>query len=240
MRAVDDIYEVVSTQSYLGSTVLNVFHLQVRAALSSASAAQTAFQTAADDFKEMQRVNQSSLLAYSTWKAFQVAGAGVTYSTSTCRRSGGDVYEGNHTGGLTGGNTTSAGTASYNALVSALKTGLSGRSRRGAIYMGGIPYTTLDTSNENQFLATYIALVVTQQAIFFNKYKQTGGTSADFQWVVWSKFIASGCKYVPASPKWIYTHVQPGDAVASAASVTSVTPRSLVVPMRRRKFGRGV
>jgi hypothetical protein len=237
MLTTGDVYEVVTTQSYLGSTLLNVFHVQLRAPLATA---QASFQTLADDFKEAQRLAQFASLTYSTWKATQVAGAGITYSTTTCRRTGGDVYEGNHTGTLFGATSAGIASASFNAMVTALKSGLAGRSRRGQVYTGGWGSTAYDSSNNDRFSAALLTSMTGQWTTFFNKYKLTGGTSPDFVWVIWSKFIASGCKYVPASPKWIYTHVQPGDQANSATNVTSFTPRALVVPMRRRKEGRGI
>lgn len=237
MLTAGDVYEVVTTQSFGGSTLLNTLHVQCLIAITGA---QAKFQTLADDFKEMQRPAQAASCSYSTWKAVQVAGTGVTYSSTTCRRSGGDIFEGNHTGTLTGGVTSGAPASSFMAVVSALKSGLAGRSRRGALYLGGCDTNSLDATDRDRWGAAYLTSLGTAQATFFTKYKGTGGTSPDFKWVIFSKFIASGCKYVPASPKWIYSHVQPGDAATCMADVTSVTPRVLVVPMRRRKEGRGV
>lgn len=236
MLSAGDVYEVVTTQTFSGSTFLNVIHVQCLIAITGA---QAKFQTLADDLKEMQRTSQSSSLSYTTWRAFQVSGAGISYSTTTCRRSGGDIYEGNHTGTLTGSTTGSAPASSFVALVSALKTGLAGRSRRGSMYLGGHDQNNLSGTDRDYWAAAFLTTLGTAQTTFFNKYKGTGGTSPDFKWVVWSKLIASGCKYVPASPRWIYSHVQDGSQATSMADVTSVTPRALVVPMRRRKEGRG-
>jgi hypothetical protein len=233
-----DVYEVVTTQTFSGSTLLNVIHVELL--IDITSGAQAKFQTLADDLKDMNRVVQASSLAYTTWKAVQVSGNGVTYSATTCRRSGGDIYEGNHTGTLTGANVSGAPASSFMALVSALKTGLAGRSRRGAVYVGGLDTNSLSGSDRDYWSTTVLTTLGTAQTTFFNKYKADGGTSPDFTWVVWSKFIASGCKYVPAVPKWHYEHVQDPSHSTSAAAVTSVTPRSLVVPMRRRKEGRGI
>jgi hypothetical protein len=150
------------------------------------------------------------------------------------------VYEGNHTGTLTGSVAGAAPNASFVCCVSALKSGLSGRSRRGSIYLGGTDINSLSGTDRDYWATAFLTALGTAQQTFFNKYKLTGGTSPDFVWVIWSKFIASGCKYVPASPKWLYTHVQAPDAAGSYTNVTSVTPRALVVPMRRRKLGRGI
>jgi hypothetical protein len=237
MLTAGDVYEVAVTQSFGGSTLINVLHFVL---LQNITGAQAKFQAVADDIKEMFRARQASSLAYTGWKSTQVAGAGVTYSATTCRRSGGDVYEGSSTGTLTGGDAAGAPGASTQALVVALKTGLAGRSKRGQVYPGGYDVNRLAAGNRNEWSSTHIANVQTDLNTFLAKYKQIGGTDPNFGWVVWSKFIASGCKYVPAIPKPIYTHYQTGDMPNSFFGVTTATPRIVVVPMRRRKEGRGI
>lgn len=232
-----DVYELAIKQKYGGSDIYNVLHFQLKANL---AAPQTSFQTLADDIKELLRVKQASALTYDSWKATQVAGSGVSYGLVNCRRSGGDFYEGNFTGTLTGADTSAAPGPSFSAMVIALKSGVSGRSRRGQVYVGGLDANALDSSNRNNIAASYITAWTTAINTFLGKYKYPGGTSPDFNWVIFSRFIASGCKYAIVANKPVLTHFNAPDAVGCVVNVTSATPRTAVAPMNRRKLGRGV
>ena|SRR5215831_8414859 len=238
MLAPGDVYELAVAQTYTNQVFINVWHFVLIG--STLTSPQTKFQTLADAVKEVFRPLQQQTLTYTGWKATQVSGAGISYSTTTCRRSGGDVYEGTPTGTLIGGDVSSNPMPTYNALVVALKTGLAGRSKRGQVFPGGYDNGKLSTTDHNQWAAAHVTAVQTAVNAFLTIYKQVGGTDPNFAWVVWSKFIASGCKYVPAVPKPIYSHVQPGDMPNSYFGVTSATPRALIAPMRRRKEGRGI
>jgi hypothetical protein len=237
MLQTGDVYEVVLPQSFHNQAVVNVYHVKC---LTTISGAQAAFQTLADLLKEAFRTNQSNLLSYSSWKATQVSGDGVTYDTTTCRRQGGDVYEGSLTGTLIGGDSTSSGTQSTSGLVVALKTGLSGRSRRGSVYLGGFADGKRDATTIENWTAGLVSSIQADVAALLALIGVPGGSNPNFGWVVWSKFLASGCKYVPGIPKPVYTHVQAGNAAASHADVKSGTPRAAIVPMNRRKPGRGI
>lgn len=237
MLTAGDVYELAVRQSFGGSTLFNVLHFQLKGVPADP---QASFQTLADDTKELLRVKQAAALTYVSWKATQVAGAGVTYNASNCRRSGGDFYEGNFTGTLTGGDASGAPGPSYTAVVVSLKSGVSGRSKRGQFYIGGIDANALDTTNRNLLGATYATAWTTALATYNGKYKYPSGTSVDFNWVIFSRFIASGCKYVVTSGRPVLTHVQAGDAVASVVNVTSATVRTALSPMNRRKIGVGI
>lgn len=237
MLTAGDVYEVSVSQTFTQQTLMNVLHFVL---LVNLTGAQAKFQTLADDIKEMMRPRQQQTLSYTGWKATQVAGAGVTYSASTCRRSGGDVYEGTLTGTLTGGDVSSNPSPTFNALVVALKTGLAGRTHRGQVYIGGYDHGKDSTADHNQWSATHVANVQTDVNTFLAKYKQVGGTDPSFGWVVFSRITASGCKYLPAVPRPVLTHFADPNAGASYTGVTTATPRTLIVPMRRRKEGRGI
>lgn len=237
MLTAGDVYEVAVSQSYSSQVLINVLHFVL---LTNITGAQAKFQAVADDIKEMHRPSQFSALSYTGWKATQVAGAGVTYDLTNCRRSGGDVYEGANTGTLTGGHTTGNPLPSYTGIVVALKTGLAGRSKRGQVFPGGFSDNQADTSDRNKILASELTTLQTNVNTFLTKYKQVGGTDPSFGWVVFSRFIASGCKYMPAIPKPVLTHVNAPNAAGCFFGVTTATPRNLWVPMRRRKEGRGI
>ena len=237
MLTTGDVYEMAISQTYLAQRIINVLHFKC---LVNISGAQAAFQTLADDCKEIFRTRQSQNLSYLSWRATQVAGTGVTYSTTTCKRSGGDTYEGLFTGGLVGGDTNIQPGQSYVGLVVALKTGLAGRTHRGMIYAGGYDIATYQFSNRNHWDATFLNNVATDLAAFYGKYGVPSGTNPNFGWVVFSRITASGCKYqqTASGPKLL--PFAPPDAAGSKSDVKTVTPRLLSSPMNRRKEGVGV
>lgn len=233
-----DVYELAVKQTYSGSTLMNVLHFQC---LVSPTGTQAKFQTLADDIKEMLRVKQSSTLTWVSWRASKVVGDDVTYDPTTCNRSGGDFYEGNHSGTLTGADTSGAAGASFAAAVVALKTGQVGRSKRGQFFIGGLDTNSYSPSDRNTLAASYVTAWTTAIGTFTAKYLGTGGTDPTFKWVVFSRVIASGCKYVyVAGSKPQLMHVQDGNPDAAMFDVTSATLRSLIAPMNRRKSGRGI
>lgn len=237
MLTTGDVYELAIKQSYGGSTLLNVYHFRL---LRTLTGPQAAFQSLADTTKNRFRTDQAAALSYVDWKATQVAGAGVTYDPTTCRRSGGDVYEGTFTGTLTGGNTAGAPDASFMALVCALKTGFAGRSRRGSFYLGGWDANDQSSANRNLWSAARITSIQSACNAHLASFGAPSGTDLDFRWVVFSRLIASGCKYVIVNNRPTLTHVQAANAADSWRDVTSCTPREAIVPMNRRKLGAGV
>jgi hypothetical protein len=237
VNQVGDVYEVATHYTFGGSNMYNVFHFKLKAAVINQ---QAAFLALANALKDLMRPVQNSLTTYVDWRAFQVAGDGVTYSSATCKRTGGDVWEGVHTGTLTGSVAASATGPSYQGLVVNLKTGLVGRSRRGSFYIGGFDNNNQDATNRNRWSAATITSLTTAIASFFGVYNASTGTDPEFAWQVFSKQIASGCKYQIIDNQNQYkTFTSPSPATASAP-VTSATPRALIVPMNRRKEGRGI
>lgn len=237
MLSLNDVYEVACSQQVGGSTILNVLHFRLRGTLTTP---QTKFQTVANDIKEMVRAKQAAATTWTSWRATQVSGAGITYDNTTCRRSGGDFYEGNFTGTLTGADVSGATGPSYEAVVVALKSGVSGRSKRGQFFIGGLDANALKSSNRNELADSYVTAWQAAVDTFYAKYFNTLGTDPDFSAVVWSRFIASGCKYTFVNNKRVLTHVQAGDQANSWVHVTSATVRRVIAPMNRRKQGRGV
>ena len=237
MLAAGDVYELALKQSYGGSLLYNVLHFQLKGALLTP---QAKFLALANASKEMLRVKQASTLTYVDWKATQVAGAGVTYGVSNCRRAGGDFYEGVFTGTLTGADVSGAPGPSFSAVVVALKSGFAGRSKRGQFYIGGLDANALDIADRNLLAASYVTSWGTALATFGGAYFGPSGTDPDFNWVIFSRFIASGCKYVISGSRPVLTHVQAADAVGCVVNVTSATVRNVVSPMNRRKKGVGI
>lgn len=234
MLTAGDQYEVALRGTHGGSQIINVLHVKL-IDTQAASAFITHVQTFADAWKETWRGQQTSGFTWVDWRAQQVAGAGITYDSATCRRSGGDVYSAAFTGTLTGASTGAQELPSTLAVVCSLRTGQVGRSKNGRTFIGGW--------NTNKIVGnTITAGTVTALQTAVNTFLATygsGGTDTHLEWGIFSRFIASGCKYVPAVPKPVLTHVQAGDQAGAHHVVTSATVNAVVAPMHRRKQGIG-
>jgi hypothetical protein len=235
LKTSGDVYELAIRADANGVPHFNIIHFVLEQDRTAAQM-QTAGQTAADAFKEIWRGDQHTSMAWKDWRFQQVSGAGVTYNASNCRRSGGDVYTGNLTGTLTGGVGTSDAYASSIAVVTSLRTGFVGRSKNGRMFVGGFPEGAI---NGNSMVSATAGNLTTNMATFFGLYGD-GGTNPDLTWVVWSRYIASGCKYVAALPHPVLTHVQAADHLNSYVPIQSATINTLLAPMHRRKPGVGV
>ena len=237
MKQVGDVYEFAIRQTYFSQTLYNVLHFKLKAVPADM---QVSCLNVADDIKVMMQASQENTLAYAGWKATQVAGNGITYDAVNCRRSGGDFYEGVLSATAAGTSAGNAPGASYAAIVIALKTGISGRSRRGQIYIGGLDVNGASTADRNKVDATVKSTLEGRIATFYAKYKESSGTSTDWEWVVFSRLIASGCKYVITGNKPTLTHVQAGDQANASTYVASAVVRDYLAPMNRRKVGVGI
>jgi len=229
-----DVYELAVRGEFLGTTHLNILHFSLIDAHTAAQA-QSRAQVAADAWKEVWRGNQHQSFNWIDWRFQQVAGAGITYSATTCRRSGGDVYSGALSGTLTGAAVTTEPLASTQAVVAALRTGRVGRSYNGRTFVGGWAEGTVVG---NSITSVTLGSLQTALSSYLATYGVLG-TDLHFSWQVFSRLIASGCKYVNALPRPVLTHVQAGDQVNCVKSVQSATVESLLAPMHRRKAGVG-
>lgn len=234
MRQIGDVYEVAMELSVNQNYALTVQHVKL---LTAATPAQmvTRISAFADAFKEVWRPQQSTSTNWVAWKAQQVAGDGIAYNVNNCRRSGGDVYENAFGGTVVGGIGGADPVAASLAVVASLRTGLVGRSFNGRAFIPGWSETNV---NGDDMLAANRAILQTNADNFALVYG-SGGTNVDLSWGVFSRFIASGCKYVKALPRPILTHVQAGNQAGSFTTIQTVTVDSLLAPMRRRKPGVG-
>lgn len=235
MLTAGDVYEVAVRSDYIGDKFLNVLHAQLLVNRSAVQL-QADLLAFANAWKEVWRPSQSNGVAYERFDAHQVAGTDVSYSVVTCRLIGGDVYGAVLTGTLAGGVSGTDGLATYNNVAAIHRTGLRGRSRMGKSFIGGWTEGQVVT---NTMASGTVTTLQTALDVFRGVYG-SGGTNANLQWVVFSRFIASGCKYVNALPKPILTHVQAADPGASTSPVLTSTVSGTLVPMHRRKHGVGI
>jgi hypothetical protein len=230
-----DVYEVSLRATNLTQAHYNVLHIRLLDDQTESNFL-TNLQAFCNAWKEVWRGGQNANFAWQSYRAVQVAGAGITYDTTTCRRSGGDLYDGIFTGTLVGGISSADSLASFNALAILLKTGLAGRSRQGHAYIGG---NSENDVNGNTWASAMVAARQADLDAFVGVYGNLG-TDTHLEWVVFSRFIASGCKYVPALPKPVLTHVQAGDQAGASRIIRTATISPLVTPMHRRKSGIGI
>lgn len=232
MNTVGDVYELAIKQTYQGSVLTNVLHFKHEFIIADQAAEYLAL---ANEVKDALRVNQSVNLAYTGWTMRQVAGAGVTYDPATCKRSGGDVFEGLFTAPTAGSLSTTTDGDSFSAMVAALKTGLSGRSRRGRIFVGGF---LVGERTGNLWSAGRTSGVQTA----LDAIKTAHGAAAvapHLRWVVFSRQIASGCKPNTVHPHHMTTFATP-NAAGSYAAINAVVCSNVIAPLHRRKLGVGV
>jgi hypothetical protein len=233
--AANDIYELSSRQLLFSQQFINTIHIREVSASLTDTTRQSTLAIFADAFKDMLKTLQFNGLTYQTWRATQVQGSTVTYSVANCRKTGGRIYEGSHTGTLTGAQVNGNVVATYAAGVINERTGLAGRSRRGRIHIGGLttndvlPNLGLGSGPQSQ----YATAITTFRA----GYGPVSG-AADWEIVVWSRRIATGCSPATAHPHALTSQ---GDANPAEAwkPVTSMALQPAVGTMVRRKMGVG-
>ena len=238
MRAQGDTYEVALHQTYEGQTILNVYHVTLTGAITDATAAQADFSALATAFKDIARSQQVSGLAYQSWTAKQVAGAGVTYDTTTCKPSGGDQYTAAFTTNPNGGTTGQPVPAAFEACVVSLRGVAAGRSHRGRVFYAGINLG--NAPDPDHFGGAAITALNNALATALST---TIPAAGPFEWTVFSRVIASGCRSVPTvvngKVRHVLTHVQAASATDCFTPVVTATASNLIAPMHRRKIGVG-
>lgn len=228
--AIDDVYALTLNQTYAGQQIMNTLHFRMKTAPDPNDAQ---LQALATDWKDFFRTQQCDALSYTGWVAQQVRGGDVSYVAKPCARTGGRRLEGLFTGLLPGAY-TGEGLPPQCALVTTLYTGLSGRSRRGRHYLGGIAEARQTAGTYlNTELTTYTTAWAAQLAQF-----TPAGTDPNFALGVWSFTIASGCT-ARKEPPWGMAST--GTSLPNMAfnPVDRVVPRAIVYSQRKRTIGRG-
>jgi hypothetical protein len=229
--AIDDVYSLTMLQTSAGQRTMNTLYFRMKAATDPTSAT---IAVLANSWKEMLRTHQHIGLSYTTWIMQQVRGGTVTYPVNQCKRTGGRRVEGPFTGSLAGDIALQDMLPPQSAVVTTLNTGISGRSRRGRLYMGGVPEYNQSNGTVNSAEVSALQTAWDTQLTQYG----AGGTDPNFELGVFSMTIATGCK--PAkNPPFSLEQVQNGDAAAAYLGVISATVRSIVYSQRKRTIGVG-
>lgn len=223
---VDKTYSLAVRYAQLGQECENVLHFRKQTA-GDPSGAQ--WLTIANAWKEVIRDSMSTTVLFVDWVATQVLGAGVTYSTTTCRQVGGTIQLGALTGTLAGAATGDALPPACAATLS-LGTGVRGRSFRSHLQLGGFVEAQQVGGG---WIAGFNSTIQPKVDTFRGVYG-SGGSDADFDWCTFSRGIASGCFPDPNLRHHPLVHRQAGDVENAIASVTSAVLGTLVTSMRSR------
>lgn len=229
--AVDDVYRLSIVTNYLGSVMMNTYAFRVK---QEAEPTDAQFSTLATDCKELHRLQQVDDVVYKTWRAVQVRGANVSYTTRPCLATGGRLVEGVFTTQTTGSDANPDILPPQCALVTTLRSTEIGRSRRGRIYAYGYSETL---QNAGTWSTTHQGAVNTAWTTFMAKYNATTGTDPNFQLGIWSHTLASGCRMQPDGST---AQTQPPSPSTAFAGCVSHLVRPTVFSQRRRTTGVGM
>jgi hypothetical protein len=228
---IDDVYQVTLTSSV--SNQVNMNTVAFRRTVATAIDA-TAFQTVADDLKELHRQNQSGGLAYVSWRARQVRGTAVTWpSGPDCTPVGGLWFEGTFTAPVAGVESGDL-LPQQCAMVTTIRTGTIGRRYRGRFYAGG--WSEVSQTN-GVWITAHLSAIQTKWNTLFTKYVTDAATTG-WQVGVWSYRIASGCAVV--SPGGSHTRVESPNPGAAFTVASAFVTRPPVYTQRRRVVGVGI
>ena len=225
-----DVFKMSIQGSGQNAIYMNVLAIRQIGAL---DLVQADFQAFADGYKEAVRGVQTAQFAWKSWRAVQVFGPAVDYTTAQCVRVGGTAFEANLSGTLTGGNVSGDALPPQSALVITLGSGLIGRRHRGRIY---VPSFSEVDQNAGGWLPAMLTTLTGTFTTFFNKYKASG-TDPKIQLGVWSERTAFGCEWTGKPP--VHTQIDPPSPDTAFTPVTGFTIRSTVYTQRRRAIGVG-
>jgi hypothetical protein len=233
----NDVHQFAIRQTIAGQMLVNTYHVRQENVTGDLNQAEA--QEIADRLKEACRGRQHSALSYVTWSARQVRGAGVVRDAEDCSITGGSLFEGTFTGTLTGAQTANGeALPPQDAQVVTALTGNAGRSKRGRLYLGGLPE---NAQNAGTWLSTWVTDLQTAMDALLISFS-AGGEDANimrYRLCVWSETLASGCK-PQANPPFTRVNVQPGNPSLASADVIAYKVRSEVRAQRRRQVGVGI
>lgn len=226
---VDKVYSLACRWAHRSQLGQNTLHFAKR---SAGDPTQAQFTTIATAWKDTLRPIQSSQLLWVDWVATQVLGDGVTYSTTTCRQIGGALLSG-AIGGVLAGSAAGDDLPPHDSVAIDISSGRRGRSFRTVLHVGGIPESSNIGSTYDA--ATVVALQAGVDA-FIATYGDAG-TDADWDWVVFSRGIASGCFPDPNVRRHPLVHRQAGDINNCTANVLDALVTNRLSTVRSRRIG---
>jgi hypothetical protein len=230
--AVDDVYLLTVSATQLSSLRQNTLAFR----LTTEDLAEAAdFATIAVAFKEVHRAVQSAGVTYTSWKARQIRGAGVTWpdSGTTCTPTGGQFFEGLFSTNTAGLDLNNDILPPQCALVTTLRSGQIGRSHRGRVFAYGF---TEQVQQAGQWISAMLTPLGTAWTTFMSAYADDAPASG-YQLGIWSQRIASGCRQLPGGG---HERTGPSNEAAAFTPAISHTIRTTVYTQRRRVTGYGL
>lgn len=214
--AVNDVIRLTLIQEMHGQVVQNHFHFRAKTAGATALALRT---TVAQDLANTLAAQQSAELTH-----FGARTRGLVPYTDTVET----AYPAEIPGTIVGN-----GLPSLCAAVTGLRTGQPGKSKRGRIYMAGLPAAN---ETDSQLTGAYVTALQAMWTALVAEYGG-GGTNADWEWGVFSVKLG-GSLIVPTPPKQPY-YSDPFN-LAGFQAITAAITRSFVSSFVSRKYGRGI
>lgn len=231
--ATNDVYELALFSTLLNQQIVNRVHFQANAGVTPDATSALAL---ADDFRAcLTAANLASSHLATKWTLRQVWGAGVTYSTTKPIRSGGLYLEGVPTTAAMGSDGANQLVPLQVAACMKLTTGYLGRRRRGRLFIAGLTVTDLASGLIAAGTVTQINASFTTMN---NKYKP-GGTSADWDWGVFSFRAASGWAPSNTWPRRL-VYVGPISTQNEFTGFTTFSLDTTPRTQRRREIGVGL
>lgn len=189
------VMEVAVKAIQNGQELVNVLHFRVKNA-SGVAAPAVGLAILAEAWANQLDDVQSNTVSWISWSARQVRGADVTYSPTTGKPSGGQVFEDAISPAIVGDGTTEA-LPPATALITSLRTGYAGRAKRGRTYLFGC------TEGMGTGVSPSAATITAVQALYdayLASYGVSGG-NPDWEWGVWSYRTATDRYQDPTNPK---------------------------------------
>jgi hypothetical protein len=199
---------------YGAESFTNVLHFRVKA-VAGVAAPEVGLAIIASAWGNAWDGEQCNQTQWVSWQALQVRGTGVTYSPTTGKPSGGQTFEGVISPPIIGDAATDPLPPSV-AIVASLRSGISGKSRRGRSYIPGASEGASTAGSP-----TSAAVTSFQAALdgFLATYK-VGGGNPDWELGVWSYRIATDRFVNPLNPKETLFGGSPSPATAYVGVVS--------------------
>lgn len=228
--AVGDVWKLTSKQTLYGQQIMNTAYFATKTVGQRTVSECLAL---ADAWKELWRVRQMDAIAYTTWEMREVYSVFVTYDTSQRRRTGGLVFDGAHTGTLTGAG-TQAETPPQIAMVVTWLSGIAGRSNRGRSYLAA---QNNEQITAGRFSSLHVTNVGSDLTTWMGLYGPAG-TNALWQQYIWSDQIAYGWR-PPKRGELNPVRIASPSPQTAGRPVTGFKVREVAFTQRRRTVGFG-
>jgi hypothetical protein len=212
----NDVMRLAIFGTVSGEEMANVIHMRVKNAAGVANP-QAGLASIALAWANAWDNEQSNVYSWTRWSALQVGGAGVTYSAANGKRSGGQTFQADLSPAVVGDLAVDMLPPGV-AFVLSLRTGFSGKSKRGRVYIPGM------AEGHNSGGAPTAAAVLAVQTIANTWLGVYGAAGVDPDWTmgVWSERTATDRFVVPGTTKTVQFGGNPQPALAFTPIATAI------------------